>query len=178
MLPELAQLLAAGGDRIVLRVGNELRILDAAGAVVASRDARPVLRAAVRGNQPVLLRADGLELLDRAGRTAEVVPLARRARAASLLDANRGLVAYSAGREVRAVRLADGADALVGASPPRASQGAGLAGVAVGSAGVVWAVHDRCSAPGACRATVQLRTNAELAARFRQAYHANLGRMR
>ena len=178
VLPELAQLLAAGGDRIVLRVGDELRILDAAGAVVASRPARGVLRAAVRGNQPVLLRADGLELLDRAGRTAEVVPLVRRARAASLLDANRGLVAYTAGREVRAVRLADGADALVERVPATRVEGAGLAGVAIGSAGVVWAVHDRCSAPGACRASVRLLTNAELAARFRQAYHATLGRVR
>jgi hypothetical protein len=166
VLPELAELLAAGGDRIVLRVGDELRILDAAGAVVASRAARGVLRAAIRGRQPVLLLADRLELLDRVGAVAEVVPLVRRAQAASRLDANRALVVYSAGREVRAVRVADGADVLVERIAPTRVQGAGIAGVAVASAGIAYAVHDRCSAPGACRAQVRLLTNAELTRRF------------
>ena len=103
------------------------------------------------------------------------MPLVAPARAASLLDANRGLVAYSAGREVRAVRLADGADALVERIPATRVEGAGLAGVAVGSAGVVWAVHDRCSAPGACRAQRAADDQRRARARFRQAYHATLG---
>ncbi len=159
VLPELAQLLAAGGDRIVLRVGDELRILDAAGAVVASRPARGVLRAR-------RCAATSPCCCERTGWSCSTAPGARPSRAArapgarrSLFDANRGLVAYTAGREVRAVRLlADGADALVERVPAARVEGAGLAGVAVGSAGVVWAVHDRCSAPGACRATVRLLT--------------------
>ena len=118
------------------------------------------------GRQPVLLLADRLELLDRAGAVVETVPLVRTARAASRLDANRGLVVYSAGREVRAIRLADGADVLVERIAPTRVEGAGLAGIAVASAGVAYAVHDRCSAPGACRAQVRLMTNAELARRF------------
>ena len=67
---------------------------------------------------------------------------------------------------MRAIRVADGADVLVERIAPTRVQGAGLAGIAVGSAGVAYAVHDRCSAPGACRAQVRLMTNAELARRF------------
>ena len=111
----------------------------------------------------LLLRRDRIECLAPDGSVAEVLPIAGRGRAGATLVARGRYVVYTDTGRIHVVRLADGVDRVIATVPAGRVRGAGLVGVGLGSAGVVYGRNRGCRAEGACRGEVHLVPSAAIA---------------
>jgi hypothetical protein len=161
-----ARLLDVRGRRFVLVVDDELRVLDRAGAMRTRVPAGDVLAAAVLGTRILLLHPDRIDRLEPNGSISRSLRLAALARPSSEFAATATVAAYTDGGTIRAVRLSDGRDVAVASVPAGRVAGSGLVGIAVGSAGLVYARNGGCRTVGDCHGEVHRISNAALARAF------------
>jgi hypothetical protein len=162
-----AQLLAAAGRRLVVRVGGELQILAPDGTLVASVIAPDTVAAAIRRDRVLLLRRDRIDWLAPDGTVADVLPITGRGRPGASLAVRGRYVVYTDTGRVHVVLLEDGVDRVlvrVRAGPVR---GSGLVGIGIGNGGVAYGRNRGCRAPGDCRGEMHVISNAAIARALR-----------